>query len=105
MHSSEDGAEALQKTGTVYIQSHIGSACHASSVYKRSDARRAQKLAKVKVADKLSFPLALDLAPLLAADAAPGAAPAAEQQYELAAILIHKGPSASHGHYGTHALL
>ena len=57
------------------------------------------------MADKLSFPLALDLAPLLAAEAAPGAAPAEEQQYELAAILIHKGPSASHGHYGARCLL
>ncbi len=79
-------------------------ACHAPSVHKHSDGRRAQKLAKVKVADKLSFPLALDLAPLLAADEAPGAAPAAEQEYELAAILIHKGPSASHGHYGARGL-
>lgn len=57
------------------------------------------------MADKLSFPLALDLAPLLAAEAAPDAAPAHEQQYELAAILIHKGPSASHGHYGARQLL
>ena len=61
----------------------------------------AQKLAKVKVADKLSFPLALDLAPLVVADAAHReAALAGPQQYDLAAILIHKGPSASHGHYG-----
>jgi len=52
------------------------------------------------VADKLSFPLALDLAPLLAGEAGDAAAPAGPQQYELAAILVHKGPSASHGHYG-----
>ena len=57
------------------------------------------------MADKLSFPVMLDMAPLLAAEAAPGAAPVEEQQYELAAILIHKGPSASHGHYGACGLL
>ena len=100
MHEIHCGFWGITITDTLCTGSHLGFVCHAPSVHKRSECWRAQKLAKVKVADKLSFPLALDLAPLLAAEAAPGAAPAEEQQYELAAILIHKGPSASHGHYG-----
>ena len=75
---------------------------------KRSCARVAQKLSKVKASDKLSIPLKLDLASILAMA---GAQPLqtgtyADAQYELMSILIHKGPSASHGHYGApHPLL
>lgn len=57
-------------------------------------------MSKVKVSDKFQFPLELDLGaylpPELAADSA---------QYDLTAILIHKGTSASHGHYGALPLL
>ena len=61
-----------------------------------------QKLSKVKATDKLSIPLKLDMASILAMA---GAQPLqtgtyADAQYELMSILIHKGPSASHGHYG-----
>ena len=60
-------------------------------------------MAKVKASDKLSFPLKLDLAPLLAVDSASQAHSKSQQDtiYELMSILIHKGSSASHGHYGT----
>lgn len=57
-------------------------------------------MAKVKASDKLSFPLRLDLAPILASDAPPRAPALRDTAYELMSILIHKGPSASHGHYG-----
>lgn len=59
-------------------------------------------MAKVKASDKLSFPLKLDLAPLLAMDSAkqPHEKRQQETNYELMSILIHKGSSASHGHYG-----
>ena len=65
-----------------------------------------QKMSKVKASDKLSFSLSLDLAPLLAPDGPPSAAqsPPQDMEYELMSILIHKGPSASHGHYGAHGL-
>ena len=54
-----------------------------------------QKMSKVKAHDKISFPLELDMQPLLdAADVAGG------QQYDLQAILIHRGNNASSGHYG-----
>ncbi len=61
-----------------------------------------QKLTKVKATDKLSIPLKLDMASILAMA---GAQPLQigtyqDAQYELMSILIHKGPSASHGHYG-----
>ena len=61
-----------------------------------------QKLTKVKATDKLSIPLKLDMASILAMA---GAQPlqtgtCQDAQYELMSILIHKGPSASHGHYG-----
>ena len=67
-----------------------------------------QKMSKVKASDKLSFPLRLDLAPILAPDGPPGSqrggssssAGIQDTEYELMSILIHKGPSASHGHYG-----
>ena len=62
-------------------------------------------MAKVKASDKLSFPLSLDLAPILASDVPAGAPPLADgTRYELVSILIHKGPSASHGHYGALAI-
>lgn len=50
---------------------------------------------KVKVSDKFRFPLELDLGAYLPPELA-----AESAQYDLTAILIHKGPSASHGHYG-----
>ena len=52
---------------------------------------------KVKASDKFSFPLSLDFAPYHSSSAAQEAG---SQQYDLHAILIHKGPSASQGHYG-----
>ena len=56
----------------------------------------------MKATDKLSIPLKLDMASILAMF---GAQPLQtgtykDAQYELMSILIHKGPSASHGHYG-----
>lgn len=70
---------------------------------------------KKKVLHKLSIPLRLDLGQVLS-DAGlplPEAAPlgpdkqpvlpgSPNSNYELAAVLIHKGTSASHGHYGAH---
>ena len=62
----------------------------------------------MKASDKLSIPLKLDMASILAMA---GAQPLQmgtykDAQYELMSILIHKGPSASHGHYGAlHPLL
>lgn len=53
---------------------------------------------KVKAADKMSFPLTLDMESLVSQHG--NSALQCPGQYELAAILIHKGPSASHGHYG-----
>lgn len=66
-----------------------------------------QKMAKVKASDKLSFPMKLDLAPLLGMDDASQLQGISHQdaRYELMSILIHKGPSASHGHYGTNPLI
>ncbi len=62
-----------------------------------------QKLTKVKATDKLSIPLKLDMASILAMAGAQPLQTGTYQdaQYELMSILIHKGPSASHGHYGT----
>ena len=71
---------------------------------------------RVKANDKLSFPVALDMGPFLAGDstpptgqpASPSQATAGLQaaclQYELAAILVHKGGSATQGHYGEPSL-
>ena len=61
-----------------------------------------QKMAKVKASDKLSFPISLSISSIIRAkenivDLDPEEK---EDEYELAAILFHKGPSASHGHYG-----
>ena len=75
-----------------------------------------QSMRRVKATDKISFPVALDMAPFLAGEASPSQEPpaaasqpgpaeaAAGQQYELAAILVHKGGSATHGHYGAPCL-
>jgi Ubiquitin carboxyl-terminal hydrolase len=65
----------------------------------------AQTFDKRKCNDKLSIPLTLDLQGLLAAagssmGAAGMHAAGTSLQYELVAVLIHKGASASHGHYG-----
>ena len=56
-------------------------------------------MAKVKVSDKFAFPLEVDMFPFLQpeATASPGC-----MTYELAGILVHKGGSASQGHYGGH---
>ena len=59
---------------------------------------------KVKASDKFSFPVSIDMTKLVSGVEVSnidleGDSPA-ELEYELAAILIHKGPSASHGHYG-----
>lgn len=69
-------------------------------------------LDKKKATDKLACPLSLDVARVLeAAGAGAGAAVAAPEaaaggadglKYELVAVLIHKGGSASHGHYVAH---
>ncbi len=50
--------------------------------------------------DRITFPLVLDLAALrgLGMDAE---GDDEDLQYDLYAILVHKGPSAFHGHYGT----
>ena len=55
-------------------------------------------MSKVKANDKFRFPIELDLAAYLPPEAQGGAV------YDLSAILIHKGSSASHGHYGAPAL-
>lgn len=54
---------------------------------------------KVKATDKFSFPLSIDLGPYQAPHSKQQGA-AASQVYDLQAILIHKGSSASQGHYG-----
>jgi hypothetical protein len=72
-----------------------------------------QMFEKKKAMSKLSIPLLLDLGDVLqgAGVAVPDAAPLGPDGspllpgspgcvYELAAVLIHKGTSASHGHYG-----
>jgi hypothetical protein len=61
-----------------------------------------QKLMKVKASDKFSFPLSINLGPYLSpVDAS---LDAEVQVYDLQAILIHKGSSASQGHYGNGSL-
>ena len=54
-----------------------------------------QKMSKVKAHDKITFPLELDMQPLLDIQDAAG-----EQQYDLQAILVHRGNNATSGHYG-----
>ena len=54
-----------------------------------------QTMTKVKASDKFRFPLELDLGAYL-----PHSLTGESAQYDLTAILIHKGTSASHGHYG-----
>ncbi|KAL0020878.1 hypothetical protein WJX77_005350 [Trebouxia sp. C0004] len=59
-----------------------------------------KKLMKVKASDKFSFPLSINLGPYLCpVDAS---LDAGVQVYDLQAILIHKGSSASQGHYVAH---
>ncbi|KAL3150109.1 hypothetical protein ABBQ38_013448 [Trebouxia sp. C0009 RCD-2024] len=62
-----------------------------------------KKLMKVKATDKFSFPLSIDLGPYQAPHSKQQGA-AASQVYDLQAILIHKGSSASQGHYVAHVL-
>lgn len=57
-----------------------------------------QKLLKVKATDKFSFPLSIDFGPYQSSGSKPD--DAGSQLYDLQAILIHKGSSASQGHYG-----
>jgi hypothetical protein len=52
---------------------------------------------KVKVTDKLSFPTSMDMQTLVPSAFQENGA---NSQYELAAILIHKGRGAHQGHYG-----
>ena len=52
---------------------------------------------KVKASDKFMFPLSMDFGPFQSADSQVAAQ---SQMYDLHAILIHKGSSASQGHYG-----
>jgi len=52
-------------------------------------------MTKVKASDKYRFPMKLDLGAYL-----PDTLTGDSAQYDLTAILIHKGTSASHGHYG-----
>jgi hypothetical protein len=72
-----------------------------------------QTFDKKKAMNKLAIPLLLDMGDILQAAgvASPDAAPLGPDgapllpgspgcAYELAAVLIHKGTSASHGHYG-----
>lgn len=71
---------------------------------ERLELSRLQKMAKVKATDKFSFPTSLNVKTLFGSHSSPGNPDAAsheEELYDLAAILFHKGPSASHGHYGT----
>ena len=51
-----------------------------------------QKLDRIKATDKFSFPLVLPANALIGTDDS--------TLYDLQAILIHKGGSALHGHYG-----
>ena len=53
---------------------------------------------KVKASDKITFPLSIDLEAYLSPVSASGMP--GRQVYDLQAILIHKGSSASQGHYG-----
>jgi hypothetical protein len=56
---------------------------------------------RVKASDRFAFPLELDMAPHLGPqEGQEGAGAARPLLYDLAAILIHKGGSAMHGHYG-----
>ncbi|KAK9803279.1 hypothetical protein WJX72_005931 [[Myrmecia] bisecta] len=59
----------------------------------------AKKMMKVKATDKLSFPQSLDLAAFAPPQQLHGGD---TLMYDLVAILIHKGSSASHGHYVAH---
>eukprot|EP00727_Mastigamoeba_balamuthi_P005749 m51a1_g1794 hypothetical protein (996) ;mRNA; r:407384-413554 len=56
-----------------------------------------QTMARKKVRTAVSFPFELDMSPYVA-DRPPG-----PLLYDLRAVLIHKGPSASGGHYVCHA--
>lgn len=67
-----------------------------------------QTMRRVKANDKISFPATLDMGPLLVGESSAGeqaqtsAVPPEEQRFDLAAILVHKGGSATQGHYGEH---
>ncbi|KAI3431674.1 hypothetical protein D9Q98_004721 [Chlorella vulgaris] len=57
------------------------------------------KMDRVKVSDKFAFPLTLDLAPIMCRPPSP------DLVYQLEAIMIHKGGSATQGHYVAHIKL
>ena len=57
-----------------------------------------QTYTRKKVTDKFAFPRSLDMAAHLPPAAADGGG--ASTQYELVAILAHKGSAATSGHYG-----
>jgi hypothetical protein len=59
----------------------------------------AQKLDRVKVNDKFAFPTVLPPSWLLGGDDSSHDGNGSEH-YDLEAILVHKGVSARHGHYG-----
>lgn len=72
------------------------------------------RMDRVKVSDKLSFPLSLNMGGICAAAAA-GPIPSSstlpggggiengdDSMYDLVAVLLHKGTSALHGHYVAH---
>lgn len=71
-----------------------------------------ETLERKKAADPFSFPAEVDLGPHctpLPASCERGESPATQREagsdyfkYQLAAILMHKGASASHGHYVAH---
>jgi uncharacterized UBP type Zn finger protein len=61
----------------------------------------AQKLDRVKVNDKFAFPTVLPPSWLLGGDdSSHHHGTGWSEHYDLEAILVHKGVSARHGHYG-----
>ena len=52
---------------------------------------------QVKVSNKFAFPLELDMGGMLSSDAPQLQN---ESEYELSAVLLHKGSNATSGHYG-----
>ena len=71
---------------------------------------RLQRMDRVKVTDRFAFPLALNMAAIMGQQQAAAAVAGGGGGgglvghdgcvYDLEAILLHKGASATHGHYG-----
>ena len=59
----------------------------------------AKTCSRKKVTDRFAFPAELDLAPFLTYDDDVAASRGTAVVYDLTAVLLHKGQSASHGHY------